>query len=150
MKSAIALLLFAFSMGVAFAQNQTCSEQSIRTDGAEGKRPPITDDVFFYSGALEKPVVGKDELAKTQDLPVFQRRKNEKGQSEVQKIVVSANGDMAYEYGEGSLAYDDTKTGKHESFGTAYLRVWRVVDGQCKVAAVMYQPEGEGGTRGKP
>ena len=147
MKSAIALLLFAFSIGVAFAQNQTCSEETIRASIAQsksdGKRPPMTDDVFFYSGALDKPIIGKVDLDKTRDLPVAKERKNQKSQSEPQHIVVSATGDMAYEYGNGSMAYDEVKTGKHISFEFAYLSVWRVTDGQCKVAAVMFQPTGE-------
>jgi hypothetical protein len=57
-----------------------------------------------------------------------------------QQIVVSQSGDMAYEYGTGEVGFDDRKTGKHIAFQTGYLRVWKSVDGQCKVAAFMIRP----------
>ncbi len=57
-----------------------------------------------------------------------------------QRIAVSSSGDMAYEYGTGEVAFDDRKTGKHTAFQTGYLRVWKSVDGQCKVAASMIRP----------
>lgn len=42
-----------------------------------------------------------------------------------------------YEYGAGELSFDDQKTGKHVAIQTASLRVWKSVDGQCKVAATI-------------
>ena len=35
------------------------------------------------------------------------------------------------------LSFDDQKTGKHVAVQTGYLRVYKSVDGQCKVAATM-------------
>jgi len=57
-----------------------------------------------------------------------------------QKIVVAKSGDMAYEYGTGEMSFDDVKTGKHVSFQNAYLRVWKSVDGDCRVEATMIRP----------
>jgi len=50
---------------------------------------------------------------------------------------------MAYSYGTPQLSFDEVSTSKHIDFTAAYLSVWKVVNGSCKVAATMYQPEGE-------
>jgi hypothetical protein len=49
---------------------------------------------------------------------------------------------MAYENGTSNLSFDEGGSGKHIAFTAAYLRVWRSVDGSCKEAAVMFEPEG--------
>ena len=59
------------------------------------------------------------------------------------RIIVSPSGDMAYSYGTPQLSFDEVSTSKHIDFTAAYLSVWKVVNGSCKVAATMYQPEGE-------
>jgi hypothetical protein len=40
-------------------------------------------------------------------------------------------------------AFDERRTGKHIDFTAAYLRVWRAEGGTCKLAAEMFEPEGE-------
>jgi len=57
-----------------------------------------------------------------------------------QKIDVSKSGDMAYEYGTGSLSFDSVKEKKHFAFELAYLRLWKAVDGECRAAATMTHP----------
>ncbi len=59
------------------------------------------------------------------------------------RIVAAGSGDMAYEYGTGGMSFDEVGSGKRIAFTAAYLRVWRSVDGSCKEAAFMAEPEGD-------
>ena len=68
-------------------------------------------------------------------------RKNEKhGQSKIERLVVSSSGDLAYEYGSSTIEFDDTQSGKHESFSPTYLRVWKRDGSVWKVAAAFFRP----------
>ena len=67
-------------------------------------------------------------------------RKNQAVTQHPERIVVSKSCDMAYEYGTAVTDFDDQKTGKHISFPSGYLRVWRFVDGIWQVAATMARP----------
>jgi hypothetical protein len=137
----ICVLVFLLAAPVAVvAQESACSEQTIR-DAVRNRTITYTDDNFFWTGAFDKPLIGKAERAEgTNKLEAEEPRKNEVDADRPQRIVVSKSGDMAYEYGGGELSYDEQKTGKHTSFQIGYLRVWKSVDGRCKVAATMVRP----------
>lgn len=126
----------------AFAQTGPCSEHAIRQTRQSNVLAPRTADMYFYSGALDKPVVGGEQIAAT-GKQVASGRKNQKESLQPDKIVVAEDGQMAYEYGTGHVSYDDVKSGKHEAFSTAYLAVWKTDGGQCKVAATMAEPTGQ-------
>jgi ketosteroid isomerase-like protein len=139
MRIHIALLVVALC-GTAFAQKGKCNEDSIRNPSQTER--VLSDDVFFFSGALDKPVVGRSALSKQMQTVAAGREKENNASAKPEKVVVSQSGDMAYEYGTDHVTFDEKGTGKHNDFTAAYLRVWRAVDGQCKVAAVIYEPEG--------
>jgi ketosteroid isomerase-like protein len=120
------------------AQNGKCTESAIREAVAK-ESVTQTNDSFFFSGALDKPVIGKPEN-EAAGKKIGETRANEKYPVTPQRIVVSSSGDMAYEYGTIHLSFDDKKTG-HEDFTAAYLRVWKIEDGQCKSAAMIAEPE---------
>lgn len=136
----LSLALF-FLNGLAVAQKGPCTEDQIKASVIQ-KSPSTSSDSYFFSGALDKPVVGKrarDEAT----APVAAARRNEKDESnKPDRIVAAPSGDMAYEYGTTHVSFDDTQTGKHHDFTAAYLRVWKADGGVCMVAAVMYEPEG--------
>ncbi len=137
----IFMLLFSFLAPIAvMAQGPVCSDAKIREAVQKGVYFG-TDDGFFWSGAFEKPLIGRaesDEAAKK--LEVEAPRKNQVVVEHPQRIVASKSGDMAYEYGSGELSFDDQKTAKHVALQNAYLRVWKAVDGDCRVAATMIRP----------
>jgi len=137
----ICTLVFLLAVPIAVkAQDSACSEQTIR-DAVQNKRIKYTGDNFFWSGAYDKPMIGKSEQAEgRRKAEAEEPRKNEANADHPQRVVVSKSGDMAYEYGDGEMSYDERKTGKHVSFQLGYLRVWKLVDGQCKVAATMVKP----------
>lgn len=124
----------------AAAQSGPCTEQSVKTESAK-QNLNFADDVYIFSGALDKPVVGKAAADKA-FAPVAAERKNENKAAPVpDRIVAAASGEMAYEYGTAKASYDERDTGKHVEFTAAYLRVWRAVDGSCKLAAEIFEPE---------
>ena len=137
------LLLAMFSFcGLAAAQNGPCTVAGVKAaKAAAGKGAlPHTADQYFFSGALDKPVIGTQ--ARTQASATIRAgRKNESRVASTQRIVADESGGMAYEYGTDHISFDDLKTGKHEDFIDAYLRVWKADGGACKVAAEMAEPE---------
>ena len=125
---------------VAMAQGSVCSEQTIR-DAVQNRTFKVADDSFFWSGAYDKPLIGKAEREEgVKKLEAEAPRKNQVGSQHPQRIEISKSGDMAYEYGTGELSFDAQKTGKHVAFQLGYLRVWKSVDGERKVAATMMRP----------
>jgi ketosteroid isomerase-like protein len=125
----------------ALAQSGPCTEHAVRT-AASADMAPTTDDIYFFSGALEKPVIGKAEVDKAFSARDAER-KNGKYTTTPDRIVIARSGDMAYEYGTSRIIFDEVKSGQHQDFTAAYLRVWKAADGSCKIAAAMFQPEGE-------
>jgi ketosteroid isomerase-like protein len=153
MRNFVLVLFLCFTIAfsiTAFAQKGPCTEQGIQKaivvatkSDADFVANYVADDAYFFSGALEKPVVGKSNVQKAGE-PVAASRKNEKWDAEKpDRIVVAPGGNMAYEYGTDHGSFDEKQTGKHQDFTAAYLRVWKNVGGSCKVVAEMAQPEGE-------
>jgi hypothetical protein len=124
------------------AQSGPCTEQFVKEQVARNGSHAVADDAYFFSGALERPVIGraaKDRAFK----PVVAQRTNVKSEPlKPDRIVAAGSGEMAYEYGTSNLSFDEVGSGKRITFTAAYLRVWRSVDGSCKEAAVMFEPEG--------
>jgi ketosteroid isomerase-like protein len=115
-----------------------CTEQFVKTGAGV-----LADDMYFFSAALERPVVGADVLDNASRGISSDRENENYGQLKPDRIVVAPSGDMAYEYGTENIRFDERKSGKHLDFTAAYLRVWKAVDGSCRVAAQMQQPEGQ-------
>ena len=142
MRACLVLLAVLSFCGAAAAQNGPCTEAGIRAakSAAEKHQLPHTADLYFFSGALDKPVIGAQAAGRT-SATIGASRKNESDVDKIGRIVADKSGDMAYEYGTSHMSYDDVKTGKHEDFTAAYLFVWKADKGVCKVAAEMAGPE---------
>jgi hypothetical protein len=127
----------------ASAPSGPCTEQFVKEWASTNQRGGRADDAYFFSGALQKPVIG--EAAKDQAFkPAAAQRKNHTQEPlKPERIVAAPSGEMAYEYGTGNVSFEETSSGKHIAFTAAYLRVWRSIDGSCKEAAFMAEPEGE-------
>jgi len=142
MRNSIKVFLFVACFALTgLAQSGPCTEPTVRAQAAKEDPNAFSDDVYLFSGAFKKPIVGKAALEKAQG-PIEAQRKNEKQAPEKpDRIVASASGDMAYEYGTTHVAFDEKKSGQHQDFTAAYLRVWKSEGGACKIAAVMFEPE---------
>jgi len=123
----------------ALAQNGPYTEKSIQDQSAKADASVWADDSYFYSRALDHPVVGKANQDRAMK-EVSAKRKNEKYEDQVERTVVSPAGDMAYQYGKSHVVFD-TDDQKHMDFYALFVRVWKAADGQCKIAAMMAQPE---------
>lgn len=135
---AIAMMLAC----AAVAQSGACTEQNIRRMHMPHIKHTYSAEAYFFSGAFDKPIVGAAKLEQS-TRQVKRTRQNEKDDPEVpEKIVASADGSMAYEYGTIHSSFDEVATGKHIDFQAAYLQVWKAEDGQCKIGASMFQPIG--------
>jgi hypothetical protein len=127
----------------ASAPSGPCTEQFVKEQISMSRHTAVADDAYFFSGALEKPVIGR-ATADRAFKPVAAQRKNAKyAPLKPERIVAAASGEMAYEYGTSEVSFDEVSSGKHIAFTAAYLRVWRSIDGSCKEAAFIAEPEGD-------
>jgi ketosteroid isomerase-like protein len=141
---------FAAAIAVAFlfviptfSQTGPCTESAVKSliDKHDGKA--VADDAYYFTGALDKPVVGNAAQDKAMKTIEASRQNVKTIPLRPERVVIAPSGDMAYEYGTGHMSFDESASGKHRDFTTAYLRVWRAVDGQCKIAAFMSEREGK-------
>jgi len=142
----LATLLFALLLVLCLpASAQKCSEQFVRNTLGHADSRNQAEDAYFFSGALDKPQVGlKSEEATKKWHDIDRSRKNVKQDPlKPDKIFVAPSGDMAYSYGTAHMSFDEVSSGEHVDFTAAFLTVWKVEDGACKIAASMFEPEGK-------
>jgi ketosteroid isomerase-like protein len=140
--AAAAVVVFLFVIQ-ALSQTGPCNESAVKSLIDKHDLNTVADDSFYFSGALDQPVVGKAAIDNALK-PVAESRQNMKTTPlRPDRVVVAPSGDMAYEYGTEHISFDERASGKHRDFTAAYLRVWRAVDGQCKIAAIMSEREGK-------
>ena len=130
---------------LAVAENGPCTEQLVKVQSVkEGAGVnSLADDMYFFSGALERPVVGKAAIDNAAGRIATERENENYAPLNPDRIVAAPSGDMAYEYGTTNIRFDERESAKYFDFTAAYLRVWKAVDGSCKVAAEMFQPQGQ-------
>ena len=90
---------------------------------------------------VTKPIIGAQQWKSWAENDKNVKKKLEmKSSCKTDRVVAAPSGEMAYAYGTcGSIS--DEADGKHQGFVTAYLDVWKVVDGSCKLAARQVLPE---------
>jgi ketosteroid isomerase-like protein len=138
-----AVILIAFGSPVAIAQtdakgksNEQLLRKLIEKDN-EGKNIiKRTDDSIFVSGAFPRPMIGH---AVEETLGSRKDRLNESRKGEVVRLVISQSGDMAEEFGNFTLSFDQPDK-KHISFDGSYLRVWRKINGEWLEDAFFARP----------
>lgn len=125
----------------AVAQRGPCTEAFIKAQAATEHPNSVADDAYFFSGALDKPVVGRAAAFKA-FAPVAAERKDENHEPpRPDRIAAAPSGEMAYDYGTAHVSYNERQSGKPIVFTAAYLRVWRAEGSVCRLAAEMFQPE---------
>src|SRR5882724_2786881 len=143
-KSIVSALTTVILIGLcspdAIAQTGTTDEQLLRKliqEDNEGKNViKRTEDSIFVSGAYPRPMVGhaaQEALGSSKD------RSNESRKGEVVRLVISQSGDMAEEFGNFTLSFDQPDK-KHISFDGSYLRVWRKINGEWLEDAFFARP----------
>jgi ketosteroid isomerase-like protein len=155
-KSIVSALTTVILIGLcspdAIAQTGTTDEQLLRKliqENNEGKNViKRTEDSIFVSGAYPRPIIGR---AVQEALESRKKdRLNEFRKGEVMRLVISQSGDMAEEFGNFTLSFDQPDK-QHISFDGSYLRVWRKVKGKWLEDAYFARPnEPEEETKQKP
>ena len=135
-----ACALFFIAASLAYASDARTEEKAIRTAIAQNP-DQYTADAIFWSGAYRRPVILPEKAEEFPGRELSKRRNQKVGNPEIQRIEVSASGDLAYEFSYTSLDFDETgATQHHISVKSAMLRVWKKVDGQWRVAALFVRP----------
>jgi hypothetical protein len=123
----MALLLSIGSSGSA----QSSDEEVLRK--LQGDPGTYTDDSFFFSGAHDRLIVGKEPPPPSRG----GARTNFRQVDDIQKLHISRSRDVAYAYGTPTLSWDGQKP-----FQAAFLRGYRKEEGRWKVAALFQRPIG--------
>ena len=142
--NAFAVVLLVASSRLATAQTTTTSSQSdeqvlrdlVRQENEGKKMIKFTEDCIFVTGAHPRPVIGRSALE--QALSRL-NRSNRLIKDEIVRLVVSQSDDMAEEFGNFTMSYDESNK-KHISFDGSYLRVWRKVNGEWLADAFFARP----------
>jgi ketosteroid isomerase-like protein len=109
----------------------------------KGERLPYTaytEDTVFWSGAYHRPLEGRKHMeAVRKGRRAASKRTNERRTRDVKKLVMAQSSDLAYEYSDYTLEFDEPD-GRRFHVKGSYVRVWRKEDGQWKVALWFGQP----------
>jgi ketosteroid isomerase-like protein len=139
----ITVILIGLGSPAAFAQTNTngqSDEQLLRKliqEDNEGKNViKRTEDSIFVSGAYPRPMIGR-AARKAEGSP--KDRSNESRKGELVRLIISQSGDMAEEFGNFTLSFDQSDK-KHISFDGSYLRVWRKIKGEWLEDAFFARP----------
>ena len=148
MRTAILIALVLCLTSSLSAQDVRADEAAIRALIAElnaSKPVPQTPDRVFWSGAMTRPSVGKEQVPEKGGPGRVSNRVPGSQQTKITpvRIEVSRSGDMAWEFSNAVLSFQ-LKDGSKVQFDTSLLRVWRKsADGQWMIAAQFSQPHGE-------
>ena len=96
----------------------------------------FTEDCIVVTGAYPRPVIGRAAFEQAQSLLL---RTNRLIKDEIVRLVVSQSADMAEEFGNFTMSYDEPNK-KHISFNGSYLRIWRKVNGDWLADAFFARP----------
>src|SRR5208283_3524424 len=134
------LVLFFWPLFALSAQAQQGDEQKIR-DTVANHAGEFAPDIYYVTGALATPSIGREQAEQARKQVEADRRNFKPIDDHPQKISVSPSGDMAYEYGTRDGGWIDAQTGRAVTLHGSYLRVWKVADGKCVIAAMSARPE---------
>jgi len=137
MRYSLFILFVIISAVLTQAQSGPCTQSTI-----ESGHLPVADDAFAYMPPYGKPVVGKVGIAEA-DTKSFSERTHIRSEWVGEhRIVPSASGDMAYEYGTLHMSSDSNAnpaTG-HEDFDAIMLIVYKASGAACQQVALTMQP----------
>jgi ketosteroid isomerase-like protein len=131
-------LLLSLALTFAAAETPPANDEQVLRNAIQTNQYQDADDIWFLSNTYPHPIIGKQELyGRISQLD----RANVERQDHPERIVVSPDGDMAYDYGHADQTWVDTKTGENHKIHAAYLRVWKKVNGEWRVAAETARPD---------
>ncbi len=136
----LGFLLFTLIFASPSFSQKKCDVPTIRLLSGTSVAQIASDDIYFNSSPTNPPAIGRPSIDKLREAHLTERTNIHPTRFYPDRIVPSDSADMAYDYGHAHLEFDETRSGKHISYDLAYLRVWKLVDGQCRLAASFSRP----------
>ena len=104
-----------------------------------GERVAVLDDNVFWSGAYQKPSVGKGEAPRRSNRGE-RHPGTDRAATTVVRLEVAQSRDLAWEHSNAEVTFT-FKDGTKNNFTRSILRVWRKDAGQWKIAATFGLPQ---------
>jgi len=120
--------------------SEPCDEATVRKLGSLPVGSIAAPDIYFNTRPGEPPVIGRAQMDALRRAHAAERTRQKPYVFRPLQIVSSADGSMAYDDGTALVEFDEVATGRHVSYEISYLRVWKVVDGECRIAAAYSRP----------
>ena len=128
------LLLLLGTAVLPQGQPGPCTETVIQAGGM-----PISEDAFSYMPPYGKPVIGNAGMKKANTENFSDRTNIHHAWEDNHRVITTAAGDMAYEFGTLRMSYDSKSEGHHE-FEAVMLMVYRAKGNVCQQVALTMQP----------
>jgi hypothetical protein len=138
-----ALGLFSATLTCPVLAQEKCDEATVRRLSAQPVGLIAASDIYFNTRPGEPAVVGSQGMEALRLAHSSERRNQRPYLFTPLQVVATSDGSMAYDDGTARVEYDEATSGKHVSFDVTYLRVWKVVDGKCQIAASYSRPVGQ-------
>lgn len=140
------LVMLGVTGFVTIAHLQSDPAQAIRahvaqidTSATGLSRSDTEADAVVWTGAYARPIVGATR-PDPKDFVAVPNRRNIQNKTTIERIVVSQDRTMAYEYSSYTLTFDDESG--HQTRNGALLRVWRNTGTDWKISADFQRPYG--------
>ena len=140
---AVLAALLVVPLSIPAAAQERCDEATVRRLGGEPVGQIASQDIYFNTRAGTPPVIGSKEMESLRLAHASERRNQRPYVFSPLQVVVAPDGSMAYDDGTAHVEYDEAASDKHVAYDITYLRVWKVVDGKCRIAASYSRPVGQ-------
>lgn len=141
-KLATMVLVLATLASAALGQEK-CDDAAVRRLGILPVGQIASPDIYFNTRSGKPPLIGSKEIEALRLAHASERRNQRPYVFAPLQVVVNPDGSMAYDDGTAHVEYDEAASGKHMAFDITCLRVWKVVDGKCRIAASYSRPVGQ-------
>jgi hypothetical protein len=138
-----ALGLFFATLTCPVLAQEKCDDATVHRLSGRPAGLIAAPDIYFNTRSGEPPVVGSQGMEALRLAHSSERRNQRPYVFAPLQVVTTSDGSMAYDDGTAHVEYDEATSGKHVSFDLTYLRVWKVVDGKCQMAAAFSRPIGQ-------
>ena len=126
LRHSLVSLFILVSAILMHSQAGPCTETAIKQGNI-----PLADDAFSYMPPFGKPVLGKSAIQDSSEKKFAGRTNIKHSYVGEYRIVSSASGDMAYEYGTLDVSFDSKDDGQRHEFKAVILTVYKAKDGVC-------------------
>lgn len=140
MRTVILLVAILMVTSLGAKADERCDEPTIRRLGSQPVGSIAAPDIYFNTRAGQPAVVGHEQMEALRKTHAKERANVKPYVFTPLQVVTNPDGTMAYDDGVAHIEFDDAASGRHMSYDITYLRVWRLIDGRCLLAAAYSRP----------